>query len=44
MEIKALDILLTVNTSVTVAAFLGSGPEGADDLCFHIWGIFSFFF
>ena len=23
--------------------FLGSGPKGADDLCFHIYGNFSFF-
>ena len=23
-------------------SFLGSGPEGADDLCFHTWGNFSF--
>ena len=23
--------------------FLGSGPEGADDLCFHTWGNFSSF-
>ena len=33
---------MSVRRSLGRSPFLGSGPEGADDLCFHIGGNFSF--